>query len=88
MRIFGRDICTLGGHAALLIVFCTASYSLVADEAVPVKMKSRAIPTIDWETTLNRFQFETDKFLGQRLTVKCPPIPRTLNTKQLYGTDI
>ncbi len=51
------------------------------------EQKDRDVPTIKWDTTINKFQFDRDKFLGQRLTVKCPPAPRGADLTGVYGTD-
>ena len=48
---------------------------------------SRVVPEIDWDTTLRRFQFDADKFVGQRLTVLCPPAPVGQSYEGVYGTD-
>jgi len=48
---------------------------------------SKLIPEIKWDTTLNKFQFDAEKFVGQRLTVKCPPAPLKQSFDGVYGTD-
>ncbi len=48
---------------------------------------TRPIPTIKWDTTLSSFQFDNDRLIGQRLTVKCPPTPRNQDFAGLFGTD-
>ena len=48
---------------------------------------SRVLPEIKWDTTLNKFQFDADKFIGQRLTVKCPPAAVDQSFSGVYGTD-
>ena len=47
----------------------------------------RSIPTIDWKTKIDKFQFDKEKFVGQRLTVKCPPAPKNRSLSGVYGTD-
>ncbi|MCA9185623.1 MAG: LCCL domain-containing protein [Pirellulaceae bacterium] len=49
--------------------------------------EDRFVPTIAWDTTLRQFQFDADKFLGQRLTVKCPAMPAGQSLDGLFGTD-
>ncbi|MEL7042250.1 MAG: LCCL domain-containing protein [Pseudomonadota bacterium] len=44
-------------------------------------------PIIDWETTINHFQVDSDKFLGQRLSVSCPQHPGSETQPDLFGTD-
>jgi len=60
--------------------------SIVANAAEP-QSESRLIPEIKWDTTLNKFQFDADKFIGQRLTVKCPPAAVGQSFAGVYGTD-
>ncbi len=35
--------------------------------------EARAIPEIEWDTELGKFQFDQKKFIGKRFTAKCPP---------------
>lgn len=67
---------------ALFVVLSnvTASLALAEDS-------SRRIPTIEWDTQLKKFQFDAEKFIGQRLTVKCPPAPADQSFAGLHGTD-
>ena len=45
------------------------------------------IPEIDWKTTVGKFQFDHEKFVGQRLTVRCAPAPARQDYSGIYGTD-
>ncbi len=45
-------------------------------------------PSVDWETTINHFQIDSDKFLGQRLAVSCPEQAQIDEMPSIYGTDI
>ena len=47
----------------------------------------RTIPEINWTTTIGKFQFDAEKFVGQRLTVKCPPASAKQELGGLFGTD-
>ena len=49
---------------------------------------SRTVPEIEWDTALKKFQFDMDKFIGQRLTVKCPPASVNQSFDGVYGTDL
>lgn len=49
---------------------------------------SKSIPEIKWDTTLNKFQFDSEKFVGQRLTAKCPPASVKQKFTGVYGTDV
>ena len=48
---------------------------------------SRTVPEIEWDTALKKFQFDADKFIGQRLTVECPPASVNESLDGVYGTD-
>lgn len=45
-------------------------------------------PRIDWETTINHFQIDSDKFIGQRLSVDCPEWTPADDAAAIYGTDL
>jgi len=47
-----------------------------------------AAPQIDWETTINHFQIDSDKFIGQRLSVDCPEWTPADGAGAIYGTDL
>ena len=47
-----------------------------------------AVPELKWDTTLNLFQFDSDKFVGQRFSAKCPPLHVRDERKQVHGTTI
>lgn len=47
----------------------------------------RAIPEMAWDAAIKKFQFDADKFVGQRLCVKCPPLPNGQDLGGVYGTD-
>ena len=49
--------------------------------------RERITPEIRWETGIKKFQFDAEKFVGQRLTVKCPPLPANQSLSGLCGTD-
>ena len=40
------------------------------------EVDGRHVPQIEWDTALKKFQFDHDKFLGQRFTAACPPAPK------------
>jgi hypothetical protein len=46
-----------------------------------VEVDGRAVPRIGWDTTLKKFQFDSDKFIGQRFTAMC------LSTSQKVKAD-
>ena len=43
---------------------------------------------VDWETTINHFQVDDEKFVGQRLTVSCPERTRTDAAPAVFGSDL
>ena len=53
--------------AALSLSLSTLAFTPVMTEA-----DGRAIPEIEWDTTLKKFGLDKDKFLGQRFTAMCP----------------
>jgi hypothetical protein len=58
-----------------LVVLCFSLTSL-AFTPTTVEVDGRTVPRIDWDTTLKKFQFDNDKFIGQRFTAMCPPTPQ------------
>jgi hypothetical protein len=59
----------------------------LGEESAVKESETRSIPEIKWDTTLRDFQFDADKLVGQRLTVRCPPAPKGQDFAGLYGTD-
>ncbi len=53
-----------------------------------VESASAQVPEIDWDTSLVHFQFDADKFIGQRFTAKCPELTRGDLDSTVYGTDV
>jgi len=49
---------------------------------------SASVPEVEWDTTLNFFQFDADKFVGQRFTAKCPPSTVNEAFSGVFGTDV
>lgn len=69
---------------------CAAATALLTclQVATPAVAASPPIPEIEWDTSIVKFQFDSDKFLGQRLTVKCPPRSARETMEAIYGTDV
>lgn len=66
--------------AALVLGLPTHTSATPAlDEAVP--------PEIQWDTSLVKFQFDRNKFIGQRFAAFCPPAGPGETQSGLYGTD-
>lgn len=47
-----------------------------------------SVPEIEWKVTLNKFQFDHDKFIGQRFSAKCMPASAKDLKATVYGTDV
>ncbi len=56
----------------LTLAALSLSLSTLAFTPVMTEVDGRAIPRIEWKTTLNKFQIDKDRFLGQRFTAMCP----------------
>ena len=65
-----------GKALALSLLGLSLSFSSVAVGTVSAEDTARAIPEIEWDTSLEKFQYDQEKFIGQRFTAKCPPAPR------------
>ena len=50
-----------------------ASFSNIAVDRATAESNSSHIPEIEWDTSLESFQFDNHKFIGQRLTAECIP---------------
>ena len=46
------------------------------------------VPELEWDTTLVKFQFDSDKFVGQRFSASCPPVTARDPKVTVYGTDV
>jgi hypothetical protein len=75
---------TLASAATLLAFAATGA----ATNAAWAQSKSEMIPELEWNTSLNHFQFDADKFIGQRLTAKCPPRSVRDKDEPVHGTDV
>lgn len=56
----------------LTLVALGLSLSTLAFTPAMTEVDGRSIPKIEWTTTLEKFQMDHDKFLGQRFTAMCP----------------
>lgn len=75
--------------STLLTVAVTAGLTMggVSAAAAGAQSESASVPEIEWKTTLNKFQFDKDKFIGQRFTAKCLPASSKDLKTVVYGTD-
>lgn len=46
------------------------------------------VPEVEWNTSINHFQIDNDKYVGQQLTVVCPPRTVRDTDDAIFGTDI
>ena len=60
----------------IMLAFVTLSLLLSPSSQAATDVGGRLIPDIEWDTRLEKFQFDHDKFLGQRFTAMCPPAPK------------
>ena len=58
---------------ALTVMALGLSMNAVAFTPDMTEVDGRSIPMIKWDTTLEKFQFQKDKFIGQRFTAMCLP---------------
>ena len=59
--------------ATLTLAALSLSLSTLAFTPAMTEVDGRAVPQIEWKTTLSKFGFDKDKFAGQRFTAMCPP---------------
>ena len=45
-------------------------------------------PRVDWQTDLEHFQFDADKFIGQRFSAECPAATVKTGYDGVQGTDV
>ncbi|MCG8691519.1 MAG: hypothetical protein MI806_09955 [Minwuiales bacterium] len=72
--------------SAIAAVVAAVALSL-GGEAV-AQDDSRPVPEIDWKASLKKFQFDHEKFVGQRFTAKCLPTSTRQKFKSIYGTNV
>ena len=47
------------------------------------EVDGRSVPVVKWDTTLEKFQYDQDKFIGQRFTAQCPKAPKKASTAEV-----
>ena len=77
----------LANAFSAFLALCFLTCISTGDQAL-AEDNSASLPTVEWDTTINHFQFDADKFLGQRLTVNCPPLPLNQSLEGIFGTDV
>ena len=77
-------------HRKVLLSAIAAGVSLCAVTAANAGATgdATAVPRIEWKVTLNKFQFDSDKFIGQRFSAKCMPATKKDLKGTVYGTDV
>lgn len=74
-----------------LFIAATAAAITVGGAAISsaaAESTSKFVPEIEWDTTLKSFQFDSDKFIGQRFSAKCLPGTGRETGDGVYGTDV
>ncbi len=74
-------------RSKLTIFALVAVTGLATAGAAAAQNVSLSIPEIEWDTTLVKYQFDSDKFVGQRFTAKCMPGSPAVTYSGVYGTD-
>ncbi len=77
----------LGSASLLAVMILALTLSPTRGAESANKRPAESVPEITWSTTINHFQIDNNKFLGQRLTVRCPPMPKELELQTIFGTD-
>ena len=72
----------------LATILLTLPLASIAAQATAARPASAPVPEVDWETSINHFQYDDEKFIGQRLTVACPELTARDTLPDIYGTDI
>lgn len=75
-------------RSKLTIIALVAVTGLATAGAAAAQNVSLSIPEIEWDTTLIKYQFDNDKFVGQRFTAKCMPGSPAETYSGVYGTDV
>ncbi len=55
--------------------------------AAAADVSKAPLPEVEWNTSINHFQIDKDKYIGQRLSVICPPRAVTDTDDAIFGTD-
>ena len=71
-----------------LLAIVGLSMSGVSINMASAQSESTTVPEVEWDTTLNLFQFDADKFIGQRFAAKCPASSVNDSYEGVFGTDI
>ncbi len=69
--------------ATLTLIALSLSLGSLAFTPVMTEIDGRSVPEIEWKTTLNKFQFDKDKFFGQRFTAMCPSSSQKASAKKI-----
>ena len=72
----------------LAILIAATMFCGVATAEAASQTEMASVPEIEWTETLNKFQFDDDKFIGQRFSAKCMPATAKDMKATVYGTDV
>ncbi|MGB0911421.1 MAG: LCCL domain-containing protein, partial [Nitrospirales bacterium] len=68
---------------ALTLMALGLSMNALAFTPDLTEVDGRSVPIVKWDTTLEKFGFHKDKFIGQRFTAHCPKAPRKMKTTEV-----
>lgn len=74
--------------AAIAGLSLSLSVASVTNAGIAIADEAPALPELEWNTTLKKFQFDHDKFIGQRFSAVCPPRSIRDEDDAIYGTGI
>ena len=76
-------------HSRVLTVIAIAGLSLSGALAGSVKAQDSApLPELELNTKLENFQFDSEKFIGQRFSARCPSTTVNDNYEDISGTGV
>lgn len=75
-------------HMKTMIKSFFVASTFAATAPVYADIAASAPPSVDWDTTINHFQVDAEKFVGQRLTVSCPEHTRANAIPTVYGSGL
>ena len=77
--------------SALTIMALGLSMNALAFTPELTEVDGRSVPMVKWDTTLEKFQYNQDKFIGKRFTAMCPSTTQkakgTPDNKAVYPRD-
>ncbi|TQV75754.1 LCCL domain-containing protein [Denitrobaculum tricleocarpae] len=75
-------------HSKFLTALAVAGFSLGAIVNSATAQETAALPALELNTKLEKFQFDSDKFIGQRFTAQCPSTTIHDKYEAISGTGV